>query len=87
MPETAQARKEVIEARLVEIRGGDVGALVRESWEAHHGIMCIGINWERHSTPLHASHVLETSTALMPGHTLTHNVMACQHLSKVRMSR
>ena len=48
--EPVQARKEVIEARLLEIRRGDVAALVRESWEAHHGVMCIGINWERHST-------------------------------------
>ena len=33
----------------MEIRGGDVAALVRESWEAHHGVMCVGVNCERHS--------------------------------------
>ena len=33
----------------MEIRGGDVAALVSESWEAHHGVMCVGVNWERQS--------------------------------------
>ena len=47
----AQARKELIEGRLMDIRGGDVSALVRESWESHHGIMCVGVNWERQSRP------------------------------------
>lgn len=28
-----------------------MGALVRESWEAHHGIMCVGVNWERQGAP------------------------------------
>lgn len=37
---------------MAEIRGGDVGSMVRTAWDAHHGVMCIGVNWERHCTTL-----------------------------------
>ena len=40
-------RRAVIEARLGEVEAGAAPALLREAWAAHHGVMCVGVNWER----------------------------------------
>lgn len=45
----AQARKEAIEERLQQIRASSPNALVRQSWEQHHGVMCAGVYWDRYS--------------------------------------
>ncbi|KAK9829081.1 hypothetical protein WJX72_003785 [[Myrmecia] bisecta] len=42
------ARKPAIQACLAQIRGGGAPEMLRKCWEAHHGVMCRGINWERH---------------------------------------
>ena len=44
-----QARKEAIEERLGQVRAGDPGQLVRQSWAEHHGVMCAGVYWDRYS--------------------------------------
>ena len=43
-----QARRELIEARLAEIEGGDPASLIGAAWAAHRGFLCVGVNWERH---------------------------------------
>ncbi|KAK9819580.1 hypothetical protein WJX81_006116 [Elliptochloris bilobata] len=40
-------RQAIIEARLAEVAAGAAPALLREAWAAHHGVMCVGVNWER----------------------------------------
>ena len=47
-------RQAVIEARLAEVEAGAAPALLREAWAAHHGVMCVGVNWERQGAPQRA---------------------------------
>ena len=44
-----QARRGIIDARLAEIRDERAPALLRDAWQQRHGVMCVGVNWERHS--------------------------------------
>ena len=44
-------RQAVIEARLGKVEAGAAPALLREAWVAHHGVMCVGVNWERQGAP------------------------------------
>ncbi len=41
-------RQAAIEARLADVAAGRGPALLRAAWAAHEGVMCVGVNWERH---------------------------------------
>lgn len=43
------ARQPLVDARLEEVHSGDASALLAAAWHAHHGVLCRGVHWERHS--------------------------------------
>ncbi|KAG0617281.1 hypothetical protein M758_5G178400 [Ceratodon purpureus] len=43
------ARRDIIEARLEEIRQGQAVVLLAECWSKHYGTYCRGVNWEKYS--------------------------------------
>ncbi|PRW59254.1 fanconi-associated nuclease 1-like protein isoform X1 [Chlorella sorokiniana] len=42
-------RKDAIEECLGRISAGQAPAMLRSAWQQHRGVMCRGVNWERHS--------------------------------------
>lgn len=39
----------LVDARLEEIATGDVGDLLSSAWQAHCGVLCRGVSWDRHT--------------------------------------
>jgi hypothetical protein len=42
------ARRDAIAARLADVRRGSGRGLLRAAWEANHGALCRGVDWQRH---------------------------------------
>lgn len=42
------ARQDLVDARLQELHAGAAHDLLASAWHAHHGVLCRGVNWERH---------------------------------------
>lgn len=42
------SRQAMIEARLADVAASGAPALLRAAWSAYKGVMCVGVNWERH---------------------------------------
>ena len=60
------ARRDMIEARLQEIRQGKAVVLLAECWSKHHGTYCRGVNWHKYSLE-----TLQTIAACVGGSSLS----------------
>lgn len=43
------SRRALVDARLDELQTGDAATLLAAAWNTHHGVLCRGVNWERHT--------------------------------------
>ncbi len=41
----------LVDARLCELATSDIGELLSVAWQAHCGVLCRGVSWDRHSLP------------------------------------